>query len=81
LIFSAAAGSLIVAKRPASIVRRRRNARASALTGLVFAAERPRCVVPPGACTGFRPPRCFRTASGTRMVSIRAAQLRSNHAA
>jgi hypothetical protein len=61
-----------VPKRPASIIRRHRNARASAFIGVVSAPEAPRGAMP-GVTTSFRPPRCFRTASGTRTVSICAA--------
>lgn len=57
----------------AAIIRRYLNARASAFTNVVSVAEKPRCAVPPGVSISFRPPHGFRTASGTRTVSIYAA--------
>ena len=61
------------AVRPASNILRQRNARASAFTSVVSAAEAPRGAMPPGVRISFRPPRNSRTASGTRTVSICAA--------
>ncbi len=75
LIFAAAANSSIVLWWPASIIRRRRNARATSFTNVVSPATAPRGAIPPGVSTSFRPPRCFRTASGTRTVCICAAPL------
>jgi hypothetical protein len=40
---------------------------------VVSEAEEPRFAGLAGAIISFRPPRCFRTASGTRTVSICAA--------
>ena len=51
------------------------NTRASAFTSVVSAAEAPRLVVLLGATMSFRPPRCFRTASGTRTVSLCATPI------
>ena len=55
------------------LLRRQRNARASAFTSVVSAAEAPQGAILPGVRISFRPPRGFLTASGTRIVSICAA--------
>lgn len=51
-------------------MRSQRNPRVTDFTIVVSAAEAPRGAMPPGVITSFRPPRGFRTANGTRTVSM-----------
>jgi hypothetical protein len=67
LIFSAAASSLMVAKRPDSSIRRQRNARATALMSVM--SWRRSSASTPGVTIAFRPPRGF-TRSGITTVRV-----------